>query len=317
MQTYFEYASLEENPRYSCVNNTMSYEEMAARHEKHPIIGGIFIVAGIFFEICYILSLSVIWSKEFVQMSCFKLMFCLGVVDCLCIVLSNFLSGFFYIVGFEYCMAPHMSFIMGALVNGFFNTCCMLCLFLVFNRLVDVWKPQFGEMLFKGGRTWIFVFLAVAYGIFFAIIPPPCLFNADYGTVIYHPLIPGKENLEYTSIYQTVANLITGTSICLCYVLIYVIHSIRMRGVDAKSQSRVQRKILIQAVCVCFFTFTTATIWGSLIFIPPYPFMMHLGQLSWELMHGMPAIVYLFLNKTIQRQAFRKVSDCLKMFNLI
>ncbi|CAJ0576933.1 unnamed protein product, partial [Mesorhabditis spiculigera] len=37
-------------------------------------------------------------------------------------------------------------------------------------------------------------------------------------------------------------------------------------------------------------------------------FVMHLGQASWHLMHGIPSLVYLFLNKTIHRRVFGKYS---------
>ncbi|CAJ0585084.1 unnamed protein product, partial [Mesorhabditis spiculigera] len=253
----------------------MTYEEMSARHEKHVFLGILFIISGIFFEICYMLSMSVICTKEFLQMSCYKLMMCLGIIDIITILMSNFLCGFFYIVGTEYCMYPHLIYLTGAVVDGFFNACCLCCTILVFNRLVDIWKPHIGHMLFKGGRTWIWVGIVIIYALWFATYPPPALFNADYGTVIYHPLIPGKEHLEYGSIYQTVNNFVVAIVIFSCYALIYIIHSMRLRGQsDAKMQSKVQRKI------------------------------------SWELTHGMPAIVYLFLNKTIQRRALRKVSNC-------
>ncbi|CAJ0563447.1 unnamed protein product, partial [Mesorhabditis spiculigera] len=231
MDGYWKYGSLEQNYRYSCVNVTMTYEEMSARHEKHVFLGIIFIISGIFFEICYMLSMSVICTKEFLQMSCYKLMMCLGIIDIITILMSNFLCGFFYIVGTEYCMYPHLIYLTGAMVDGFFNACCLCCTILVFNRLVDIWKPHIGQMLFKGGRTWIWVGIVIIYALWFATYPPPALFNADYGTVIYHPLIPGKEHLEYGSIYQTVNNFVVAIVIFSCYALIYIIHSTRLRGI--------------------------------------------------------------------------------------
>ncbi|CAJ0953337.1 unnamed protein product, partial [Mesorhabditis belari] len=307
MEGYFRYGSLAGNPKYSCLNVTLSYAEMAKRNEKNPLLGGIYLISGILVQLAYLLTLSVIGTKEFRQMSCYKLMLVLGIMDTLCIILSCDMAGYFYAIGAEYCMFPRFQYVAGSVTNGVFNSCCALCLFLVINRFVDFWKPHVAEFFFKDNRTWFFVAISIVYGIFYAIIPPPILFNANYGTWIYHPFIPGKEKLVYISIYQTISNFIVAMGIFFCYLGICILHAVKTRGYDIKGQSATQKKIMIQAVIVCFFTMLTTGIWASMAFIPPTMTLMHIGHASWQLMHGTPALVYLFLNRSIQKRVLQRV----------
>ncbi|CAJ0953343.1 unnamed protein product, partial [Mesorhabditis belari] len=170
---------------------------------------------------------------------------CLGFLDFICTIFSSEISGFFYIVGAEYCMYPHLQYISGCVIVGCFASICLLSLFLV------------------GNKTWFYIGVSLFYGLISFWKAPSVVFNVDYGTWLYHPFIPGKIDLE----------------------------------------------ILMQAICVCFFTFTTTTLWASMIFYNPSKLILHLGQLSWHLMHGVPSLVYLLLNKTIQRKALRNLSN--------
>ncbi|CAJ0933179.1 unnamed protein product, partial [Mesorhabditis belari] len=64
-----------------------------------------------------------------------------------------------------------------------------------------------------------------------------------------------------------------------------------------------KKKILLQAILVCFFTFISTTIWAILGFLPNnswMPILMHIGDFSWFMMHSMPAVIYLTFNETIR-----------------
>ncbi|CAJ0946617.1 unnamed protein product, partial [Mesorhabditis belari] len=238
-------------------------------------------------------------------------MFALGVIDCLCIILAYFYTGYWYMIGYEYCMYPYTSYWVGNLNTVVINTCFMLSMLLAFNRFLDMWKPEIGERLFKANRTWIFVFAAVLFGVFGAYYSIPAFFSTDFGTFIYHPLIPGKENLKYYTIFQPIINMFTGVSICLCYSSICIVYWMRLRHGNLQTQTDFQKRILIQAVLICFPTFTVTCMWTSFNFITPTSFLMNVAHLNWQLMHAVPAFVYLFVNKTIRRRAFVMIFACI------
>ncbi|CAJ0922153.1 unnamed protein product, partial [Mesorhabditis belari] len=285
MQVYLEYGSLRRSPLYSCENVT---DLLAHKGEPATLSGIFYILYGIAAQIAYCLALSVIKDKEFLSMSCYKFMFTLGILDSLCIIISCELTGYFLVVGAWYCMFPNVMFLCGVAVDVIFNSCCALCFLLVCNRFFDFWKPHIGETIFGGNRCWFIVLLGLCYG-FLYLWTPPVLFSPVFGTWIYNPLIPGNEN-TFSSIYQTINNMSLCIGICVVYILIYIINSIKLKHVQT-GKSKFQKQLFIQSSLVCLFTFTTATIWASLVIIPPTQFIMHIGHLSWQMMHGIKGLM--------------------------
>ncbi|CAJ0952870.1 unnamed protein product, partial [Mesorhabditis belari] len=117
METFLVYGNLNKNPLYSCNNTKLTFWELSARHEKQRLLGALYICYGITVQICYLLSLSVIARKEFRSMSCYKLMLTLGILDVICVTVSSELTGYFYYIGFEYCMLPTITYICGCWMN--------------------------------------------------------------------------------------------------------------------------------------------------------------------------------------------------------
>ncbi|CAJ0560084.1 unnamed protein product, partial [Mesorhabditis spiculigera] len=173
-------------------------------------MGIAYMFGGLFFQVAYILALTVICSRDFLSFSCYKLMATLGFMDLLCTCFSAHLSGFFYIVGAEYCMYPRLQYVSGAVIVGSFATVCQLSNVLVINRIIDFWRPPLGRFLFEGAQTWIYIIVILAYGLVAIWKAPPVVFSADYGAWIFHPLIPGKLDYQYASLFQTVNNLVTS-----------------------------------------------------------------------------------------------------------
>ncbi|KAJ1346811.1 hypothetical protein KIN20_001713 [Parelaphostrongylus tenuis] len=56
--------------------------------------------------------------KELRQLSCYKIMIALGVYDMAALALTSLLTGYFWIVGGNYCYSPNLIFITGAIADG-------------------------------------------------------------------------------------------------------------------------------------------------------------------------------------------------------
>ncbi|CAJ0564321.1 unnamed protein product, partial [Mesorhabditis spiculigera] len=135
------------------------------------------------------------------------------------------------------------------------------------------------------------------------------LFNPDYGTVIFHPLIPENMDHEYNVDNQIYLNRFVCTALGTCSILIYLIQWRKEKIMGLKMGSY-RKQVLRQAILVSLFVFTTTLIWTSLAFIPQGPFsmsLMHIGHISWMLMHSTPAMIYLSFNKTIRKNVRRLV----------
>ncbi|CAJ0949647.1 unnamed protein product, partial [Mesorhabditis belari] len=310
MEVYFAAGGLDANPRWTCRNINLTYNQLQVKHEKHPIVGTIYILLGFFFQVLYLLALSVIGTKDLLKHSCYKMMLCLGLFDFVCMIFSAQVSGYFYLVGAEYCMYPHLQYIIGSSIMGCFGPVCTLSLVLVMNRLIDFWRPDIAKKLFHGKKTWFWCFLCALYGMACFWKAPSLSFNVDVGTWIFNPLIPGNTYTDYSPMWLAVNNFITTSGICGSYVGFVVLHAYKLRVTQAVESTALQRNILRQAICICFFTFVTTAIWASMVFYDPSIFVLHLGQLCWHLMHAVPSLVYLLLNKTIQTRALRNLRNC-------
>ncbi|KAJ1346790.1 hypothetical protein KIN20_001691 [Parelaphostrongylus tenuis] len=63
------------------------------------------------------------------------------------IVVNSLLTGYFYLVGANYCHCPMLMYITGAIVLGLWCGTCMNCFLLVINRLMDLSSKHLIRML--------------------------------------------------------------------------------------------------------------------------------------------------------------------------
>ncbi|CAJ0580083.1 unnamed protein product, partial [Mesorhabditis spiculigera] len=267
MNNYFKYGSLEDTPKYSCRR------------------------------------------KENIQYPAYKLMFGLAIYDLLNIFVCGYWMGYFTIYGFHFCDKPTLIFWTGLYCGLFFIATCLTSVSLLFNRLLDVAECRGRDLLFKGKSIYLFIFVPFLVGLDFSTFETPVLFNPDYGTVIFHPLIPGNMDHVYNVANQIYLNIFVCTSLGTCSILIYVIQWRKEKIMGLKMGSY-RKQVLRQAILVSLFVFTTTLIWTSLAFIPQGSFsiaLMHIGHISWMLMHSTPAMIYLSFNKTIRNNVRRLV----------
>ncbi|EPB70187.1 hypothetical protein ANCCEY_10717 [Ancylostoma ceylanicum] len=64
-----------------------------------------------------------------------------------------------------------------------------------------------------------------------------------------------------------------------------------------------QKEFFLQCTTICMISFACAMIYVYMQFFPTPSYFVHIGHITWQLENGFPAFVYLFLNRTIQREA--------------
>ncbi|KAJ1346796.1 hypothetical protein KIN20_001697 [Parelaphostrongylus tenuis] len=100
--------------------------------------------------------------------------------DMVALAITSLLTGYFWIVGGNYCHYPNLIFITGAVAGALWCGSCMNCFVLVINRLLDVSNSKVVEMMFDGNRTYLVLLIPFAYFLCFALFTPPVLFNSDH-----------------------------------------------------------------------------------------------------------------------------------------
>ncbi|EYC38673.1 hypothetical protein Y032_0702g1656 [Ancylostoma ceylanicum] len=111
----------------------------------------------------------------------------------------------------------------------------------------------------------------------------------------------GHDPNKYHNYPHTANNLLVVVITCLLYVKysrVFLCHS-RVRG----GLSWAQKSFFIQCSSMCTANLTAALIYVYMQFFNTPSYFVIIGHICWQLGHGFPAIVYLVLNRTIQREA--------------
>ncbi|RCN29908.1 hypothetical protein ANCCAN_24326 [Ancylostoma caninum] len=113
MEWLFRYGGDAENvPLYDCKTSDRK------PGTTNYVIGTAFIVYGVIAELIYILDLMVMVKKQHRRLSCYKIMIALGIYDMAAISLNSLLTGYFWIKGTNYCVAPTLMYVTGAIALG-------------------------------------------------------------------------------------------------------------------------------------------------------------------------------------------------------
>ncbi|KHJ90414.1 hypothetical protein OESDEN_09744 [Oesophagostomum dentatum] len=263
-------------------------------------LGVAFICYGVFAEIIYALDLAVMLRKDHRRLSCYKIMICLGLFDMTAIVINSFLTGYFWIMGSNYCTSPTLIYIAGAFGLGLWCGACALCFILIINRLLDLWNKDLMQSLFKDGRTYIVLTIPVFYFAYFFFFTAPVLFNSDMASWFFYSFVPGHDPTKYYNMPHSLNNIFVVAITCLLYVQY---SRILMRYTKVGSGvSWTQKSFFIQSAVICAANLIASLIYVYMQFFPTPMFLIYVGHVGWMLGHGCPAIVYLLLNRTIQRE---------------
>ncbi|EFO95414.1 hypothetical protein CRE_08846 [Caenorhabditis remanei] len=279
---------------YTCPTN------MSKILEPRPIIGSYFLVTGVLLILIYLPCFIVIIRSK-CRTPSYKLMLLLGVFDIMSLLIDSVATGILAIMGASFCNYPLFVFILGALGMGSWIGCCAVCILLAVDRCVEI-NAHFPLAFLFHRHVFKLVILSICalwvYAVFFT---NPVLFTAHYVSWFFDPNL-GKEPSYYHNMLHTTNNLMVSAStplyIYLCYHLIYKFgYSTSMWLYRSKQQ------IVIQAIIFCFFHAVSAYIYVYMQFFHSPPWLILLGQLTWQWSNGCVCMAYWTLNRTIRNSA--------------
>ncbi|WKX95092.1 hypothetical protein Q1695_011949 [Nippostrongylus brasiliensis] len=267
------------------------------------VLGICSIIYAIAAEFIYSVVLAIMMRKQHRRLSCYKIMIVLGVFDMCAISVNSLLSGYLWLVGANYCTHSKIIFIAGAIGMGLWCGACMNCLVLVTNRLLDLWNKRIMLMFFKEKRTYLVCAFPVLYFLCFTFFTPPVLFNSDRMAWFFATFADNHDINMFYNYPHTANNLIIVVLTCVLYVQY---SRVLLRHHKASSGlSWAQKSFFIQSASICMANLIASLIYVYMQFLPTSPYFVLVGHLCWMMGHGFPAFVYLFLNRTIQREAFQ------------
>ncbi|KAK6019043.1 hypothetical protein OSTOST_15337 [Ostertagia ostertagi] len=224
-----------------------------------------------------------------------------GLYDMCAIGVNSLLTGYFWLIGANYCLMPLLMYVTGAAGLGLWCGACMICFVLVINRLLDLWDKHTMQMLFKDARTYVILLIPFCYSLYFTLFTPPLLFNSDHTAWFFSSFADNHNIDEFFNYPHTTNNLLIVVLTCLLYVQ-YSRLLLRHSKVGA-GLSWAQKSFFLQSSSICMANLIAALIYVYMQFFPTPSYFVLVGHICWQLGHGFPAFVYLLLNRTIQREA--------------
>ncbi|CAD5227214.1 unnamed protein product [Bursaphelenchus xylophilus] len=297
---------------YNCSRFTS--EEWHGFGIPDKVIGATYVSIGLMYEVLYFPCLYTMSGKRFLRLSCYKIMFYLGLIDVACIFINSIIDGFFAWHGNVFCDYPDLMYISGAISTGLWCSACMACMMLAMNRVCDLIKPEWMEVLFGGSRTYFWLLAPTAYGLYFIIFTPPLIFSSIYDGAFFDPFVgtPTTDKEIYTSWPHTINNMVVIAVLVTAYSCVCVVVLMKSRllnsGTNASrnTMSGMQRTIVAQATMICMLILVAATVYVRMQFFETAGYMVVVGQITWQSSHGGAVFIYLFLNKTMRNEIRRE-----------
>ncbi|KAK0395088.1 hypothetical protein QR680_001110 [Steinernema hermaphroditum] len=293
---------------YDCSNFSEAAHPIKER--QNVILGSVYMFLGSVYIIFYLPCLVVMTKPNLMRYSCFKFMLVLGIIDVVTVTENALITGYLEIVGGVYCTYPNFIYMVGCLSLGLWCCACMLCIILAFNRCVDMCRPDLTEKLFGGFRTYMWFALAFCYWFYFVAFTKPLIFTGYYAAWFFDPFVgmDVEPNFAFSNFPHTANNVtnivvLSGTYGFLCILLFK-----KSRMSNSAAISRVQKQIFVQSCSICMLNMTAAVIYVYMQFFVAPPFVVVIGQLTWQAAHGAGSVIYITMNKTIRRGVFNMIT---------
>ncbi|CAB76730.2 Serpentine Receptor, class T [Caenorhabditis elegans] len=302
MERLIRYGNIDSIPYYNCSWRTS--EEWDLQGLKRPILGWFLVLFGGFVEILYLPILYIIFKTKLIRYACYKLIVFLTLTDMSATVCSSIISGVLYIKGSVFCSYPTFEYIAGGFA---INTWCMACainISLFANRVCSIAFHEYIDVI-EGKLTYFCITISAIYGTFILFYTPIICFNSKALAWIPEPLSEIDDSKESEKYYNNDWQSWNNYLFVAIMFFLYITYCVLIKKLAHGQKSKKSRAIFIQCCIICFFNTATALIYNALSLMTPALWILYLGQLSWSLNHGCPAIIYLTMNDTIRKNFFR------------
>ncbi|KAI6174915.1 hypothetical protein M3Y97_00974300 [Aphelenchoides bicaudatus] len=288
---------------YNCSFLNVSQVPLEAR--KHPIVGSTLLILAVILEVLYLPCL--ISIHKHAKLSCYNLMRFIGLTDIVVIPINGIFTGVGLIKGWVYCSYPATIYWIGThkFLDGWFAV-CLSSLILAFNRCVDMYSAELSQKLFGGNRVYIWQVIPAVYGILFVWHTQPVLLSSVLSSWFFQPFVGYYDDpVNYVNRPHSANNIMMVISLPTMYFIFFVALLVRY-SINKQTQSWAnfdskQFAIFIQILAISSVNVVACVLYAYMQFFSASPVLIVIATYAWFLVHGLPVIIYLSLNKTIRR----------------
>ncbi|KAI1694938.1 serpentine type 7TM GPCR chemoreceptor srt domain-containing protein [Ditylenchus destructor] len=304
---FFLFRRAEFDKLYNCSYDLESIPKEKRAHEVH---GYIQIGLVIIFVLIYIPTLTVLACK-FLNKTAYQIMFLIGMSDVFMLSFNAMLCGIMSVTGAVYCSAPTPIYTIACLGMGLWVLSTESSVILAFYRCLELWRPFVANALFKGKRTLVWIGLALTHFTAVFSFGTPIVYNSLFGTMLLNPhagYIEDKEE-KFSNFHHRLYNMslfFVLIGLYIAFVCLLVSKRKLMSCGPSSQMLATQRRSLIQALVICSCGAISDAYW-FIIFLGPSPpqAAIFMGMYTTWILHGVPGIIYISMNKTIRGSIYK------------
>uniref|UniRef100_A0AC35TNX5 Delta-like protein n=1 Tax=Rhabditophanes sp. KR3021 TaxID=114890 RepID=A0AC35TNX5_9BILA len=289
------------NPKNKPSSDTPNFEDPK---RKDVLVGSLYIGFAVIYILIYLPFLFAMTSH--LKQSVYKIMFILGIFDILDLVLGGGYTGFLTLNGWDAFSHPYLVMPVGTSAFALWAMVMALTNVLAFQRVLVMTFPDAVELLFEGKKTLIWIILPIPFIVWMTLFAPIFVYSPFIKSFMLNPFVGYKSTntFVYTSKIQEIVNFGGPSLIILNYVVFFVILLYNFKsnsGRIAGFADPIHIRLFIQIVTISFFTLIAGTLFVMENYLTSMTDLItvtcHLIYLS---VHGVPGIMFLFVNKTLK-----------------
>ncbi|KAI1695370.1 serpentine type 7TM GPCR chemoreceptor srt domain-containing protein [Ditylenchus destructor] len=244
-----------------------------------------------------------------INQTCYKFLFFIGVTDIACLPICGLVTGYMAMEGAVFCSHPTFLYFCGVFGNLFWVTESTTAIILAVNRCLQVISPEVSKKLFFGHRVWYWMCIATCYGLWSCIFTRAVSFNGIFCAWFFNPHTGYIEdtNGTYANLPHTFHNYMVClalTGLYLVFIIAFLVkHSISDKANAVNSigtKNAAKKTAFIQVALLSCVNAVGSGIYDYLQYFPTKPIFIYVASYCWLLVHGIPSVIFLTMNKTIR-----------------
>ncbi|CAD5228562.1 unnamed protein product [Bursaphelenchus okinawaensis] len=289
--------------------------EVPLEAKEHKIFGMFLFAVSTMYIFLSIPCSIAMCHKELIQNACYKIMLLMAFCDMVTVQITGFISGYLSYYGLMYCDARKLNNIGGCILLSFWISYTWGSMILAINRISYMLNKSYW---FEGYKVYVWISMPILIGLYSSVFGLPVTYSPIIASWVFNPFTDTVPDVDkvYVMRFHTVNNVLFTVLLPAVYIAFIYKNMSLLRQRDSQKMSARDYSLFMQCLIISAAT-TMATLGYTVIQIFRIPiWMSQLSHVLWMFIQGCPPLIYLSMNKSIQRILLSKFG-CTKKANAV